>query len=133
MSPLPWEHKVILKLQMSAVCQAEFRKLTDQHLLTNHQRAPGVHGCLPLLFSRHYLFHTHQPYLVSENQDAAGSQVRQGSNAEPLRVESGLIWGWDWVGVCDLPSEHRSSKHAGEESYGCVHNSILGRWSSTLS
>lgn len=96
MSLLPLELKVILKSQMPAACQAEFRELIDQHLLTNCQHDPGAHGCLPLLFSRHYLCHTHQPYLVSENQDAAGGQVRQASNTEPLRVKSGLDWGWGW-------------------------------------
>lgn len=106
MSLLPWELKVILKLQLPAACQAELGELIDQHLLINCQCDPGAHGCLPVLFSRHYLFNTHQPYLVSENQDAAGSQVRQASSAEPLCVRSGLVWGWGWVGVCDLPSEH---------------------------
>lgn len=128
MSLLPGELKVILGLQMPAVCQAELRELIDPHLLTNCQHDPGAYGCLALPFSRHYLCHTHQPYLVSENQDAAGSQVRQ---CRAALCQIRVVWGWGWAGLCDL--EHRSSRHAGEDSYSCVHNSIFGQRSSLLS
>lgn len=88
MSPLPQELKVTLKLQTTPVFQAKVRDLIDEQLLTNCQCDAGAHCCVPLLFSRHYLFHAHQPYLVGENQDAAGSQVRQANSTEPFHVKS---------------------------------------------